>query len=92
MQLLPIHGSDHTTFRQETKFNFVDGTSGSDFKTIEARIDHERRFKMSGHGLQFWQDHNPNIESIDVILTPVLVDATDPLQVAKFKKANTWKS
>ena len=92
MQLLPIHGSDRTTFRKETKFNFRDFTSASDFKTITARIDSERKFKMSGHDLQFWQDHNPNIESIDVILTPVLVDATDPVQVAMFKKANTWKS
>ena len=45
---------------------------------------------MSGGSLQVWQDHNPNIESIDVILTPVLEDATDPIQVAKFKKANTF--
>jgi len=90
MQLLPIHGSHLTTFRKETKFNFRDFTSASEFKTITARIDSNRRFKMSGGSLQVWQDHNPNIESIDVILTPVLVDATDPIQVAKFKKANTF--
>ena len=92
MQLLPIHGSHRTTFRKEIKFNFRDFTSASEFKTIEARIDSERKCKMSGGSLQVWQDHNPNIESIDVILTPVLVDVTDPIQVAKFKKANTWKS
>jgi hypothetical protein len=90
MQLLPIHGSDRTTFRKETKFNFKDCTSASEFKTIEARIDSNRKFKMSGGNLQVWQDHNPNIESIDVILRPVLVDATDSVQVAKFKKANTF--
>ena len=92
MQLLPIHGSHRTTFRKQIKFNFVDGTFDSEFKTITARIDSERKCKMSGGSLQVWQDHNPNIESIDVILTPVLVDATDPVQVALFKKANTWKS
>jgi len=90
MQLIPIHGSHRTTFRKETKFNFRDGTSALEFKTIEARIDSERRFKMSGGGLKVWQDHNPTIESIDVILRPVLVDATNPIQVAKFKKANTF--
>lgn len=92
MQLLPIHGSHRTTFRKETKFNFVDGTSASEFSTITTRIDSERKFKMSGGSLQVWMDHNPNIESIDVILTPLLEDATDPISVAKFKRANTFFS